>query len=221
MNQRDICTETAACIADGLGTPWAVGPSEHGPGPGPRIVHPDGRVLLVGAPRMHPTAYVTIRAQMPAGGETYEPAPVSARADRGQAIAKDISRKLLPAYAAALDSARQHVQAEAHATARRQAAATHLAGLVPGGRWSWDHPDATTRVTAHLALPDAGRDVPVLARAWIGGAGETADLRIERLPLDIAAQVMRVLARAARAPASRPAGHAVDRHLEQLRRKAA
>ncbi|MEV6957205.1 hypothetical protein [Streptomyces sp. NPDC051183] len=199
MNQLDICIQAASEIAEGLGAPWTVG-GDHASGRRAQIVHPDGLTLEVGAPRMHTTAYIRVHAVMPAGGEPFAPTPISARADRGKAIAQDVRRKLLPRYAEANTAARLHVLNEAWASARRREAAEHLCRLLPDGRWSSSHPDGAVTVTGSLSLPLPGtpRNSPVQARARLDESGATADLKIERLPLDVASKVVKVLAQAHR-----------------------
>lgn len=202
MNQLDICIQAAAEIAEGLGAPWTVGGGRTS-GRAAQIDHPDGLTLEITAPRMHPTVYVRVHAVMPAGGESFAPAPISARADRGKAIAQDVRRKLLPRYAEANTAARQHVLDAAWTKARRREAAEHLSRLLPDGRWSSGHPDDAATVTGNFPLPLPGtrQDSPVQVRALLSGSGSgaTADLRIERLPLGVASKVVKVLAQAARA----------------------
>src|SRR2546426_910502 len=108
VNESDVRNLAATQIAEALGDEWTVG-RDYGTGLGTQIDHPAGLALRITVTRKTHDAYLTVRAVMPDGTASFEPSPISARADRGGEIANDICRKIIPEYTAALDSAWQHL----------------------------------------------------------------------------------------------------------------
>lgn len=204
VHDDHIRNEAAAGIAAALGRRWSLG-ADHGPGLGTAIDHEDGRALRITLARRSSTPYLTIRGVMPAGAQGLEPPSITARADRGERIALDVRRKLLPAYGAALEAARSHLADIDRLKAQREEAAGRLVAALPASRCSEDQRDDSVTVRSHLRLPASTPEGATNARvvARVGADGTTADIRADRLPVDIAAEIMRIIGRSA---AARPCG---------------
>lgn len=139
---------------------------------------------------------------MPTDAQGLEPPSITARADRGERIALDVRRKLLPAYGAALEAARSQLADIDRLKARRKEAADRLAAALPASRYAEDRRDDSVTVRSHLRLPastpDGAANARVVARVEADGA--TADIRADWLPVDVAAEIMRITGRSAAAP---------------------
>jgi hypothetical protein len=141
-----------------------------------------GYVSVVG--RYPPTSYHFRRGERDS---------IGVRADRGpHVIAREIRRRLLPAYVATLAAVAEHEAAEAADAAARSRFAEYVTGLFPPGAASMPgHCQSKTRT--EILVRGRGNDV---SGGWVKswGDGRTVSLDMDRIPAAVALRMLEALA---------------------------
>lgn len=157
------------------------------------LTHSDGRRILITLSG----GRATLAAQPPPGRCDWQPLAITVRLDRGPAvIAREVVRRLLPAYvtawAAGVAEAHAHEVEAARDRAGRQATADLLASLAPPHRVSVSHPAADNRASVSWS---SGVNGPFgVGDVHLNHDGTVVtELRIRWLPAEAAARVLAAL----------------------------
>lgn len=145
----------------------------------PRLLHTDGRSLLISAQRYNKLDRIEIMGGGPYPGRVAITVAVSRG---GKNIAADITRRLLPAYNAARADQAVNDAAKADAAAGRAATMARLSGIV--GLRECTH----TSGKAYFSAPNQLGDVEV------SNDGSSVSLDLRYLTVDRAAAVLAVVA---------------------------
>jgi len=194
--ETEITRQTAGMVATALGDGWTVDTSENFAEHRDAYMDgPDGARLALG-PIWNKPDRLEIRGVYPAGARSVYPAPARSviTVDRHRApdaIAREITRRLLPGYLPELARIDERVSHDVTAYRARCKATQRLQAAMPG--LSEDRDDTPERGRATLRLPHkdhAWGDIEL----WHGG--DTVNMSLNSLPLDLAIKIARLVANA-------------------------
>lgn len=193
-------TELARDVAEHLGEDWVM----LGASPdvdGRELLRDDGALLRLRFTSSHSRGSVTVLGifpgafhDRPLGQPTVQ---IRAAAARGpHAIARDITRRLLPAYLPALERVRRFQREQAVAATARGRVANQIRRILPEASCTPTPPDSHERaLTVQWRRPGVRLEATVKLR----DIAETADLRLVGVPADIAVQICQLLSPVPRA----------------------
>jgi hypothetical protein len=187
---RDLAEQTTPHLADG----WHH--DETYPHPGAQIAHLDGRRLLLRIAWNKP-GRVTVSGVFPDGHlglvDCTDRGTITVRLDRGpEALAREITRRLLPHYESALAAVRERIAQANAARAAREALAQRITDLIPGARRTNIDAAARTHVVWYSHGTAFGSGTVA-----IFDAATTVSLDIGNLPAPVADRILTILAEAA------------------------
>jgi hypothetical protein len=191
--RRAAVRERAPQIAAALGPDWAVDVTADTPGV--HIAHRDGRRLLFLRVPYNAPGRLAISGVYPPVDSVYgrdaDPVQITVGVDRpAEAVAREITRRLLPGYEPLLAQAVEQAQQRAAEAAQRDHAVERLCQALPGTR-------PITRERHHW--PKVALSLHSRPGSWQGSGevypGGTVQLTMHSLPADLAVALLETLHR--------------------------